>query len=126
MKNTAIRGKYKPQNPQKYKGNVNKIIYRSMWERRFMIYCDKSPHIHTWSSEELAIPYVYKGKQRTYYPDFVITYTDKHGNIRHTIIEIKPHYQCKWAQNHSKWEHAICYANTHNYEFKVLTERELF
>ena len=35
-------GKYKPLNPQKYKGNVSNIIYRSSWEKRFMIYCDKT------------------------------------------------------------------------------------
>ena len=35
-------GKYKPLSPQKYKGNVSNIIYRSSWEKRFMIYCDKT------------------------------------------------------------------------------------
>jgi len=58
MNNTAIKGKYKPIYPAKYIGNINTIIYRSLWERRFMLYCDKSDQIIRWSSEELHIPYL--------------------------------------------------------------------
>jgi len=36
----AYRGKYNPINPKKYKGNPSKVIYRSLWERKLMVYCD--------------------------------------------------------------------------------------
>ena len=51
------KGKYTPENPNKYMGNVNNIVYRSMWERRCMKYFDGNASILKWSSEELAIPY---------------------------------------------------------------------
>ena len=41
----AYKGKYKPKNRNKYKGDPTKIIYRSLWERRFMVYCDENPSI---------------------------------------------------------------------------------
>ena len=36
----SYKGKYNPRNPEKYKGNPHNIIYRSLWERKFMVYCD--------------------------------------------------------------------------------------
>ena len=41
------KGKFKPERPEKYKGNSRNIIYRSMWERRFMVYCDRNENILT-------------------------------------------------------------------------------
>ena len=51
-------GRYIPSNRDKYKGNPLKIIYRSLWERRLMDYCDRTPKVIEWGSEEIAIPYV--------------------------------------------------------------------
>ena len=123
-KNTAIRGRYKPSNPEKYNGNIKKITYRSMWERRFMLYCDRSPKITEWSSEELHIPYVSPKDNRwhNYYPDFVI----KTNTGRSIIIEIKPYFQRTYAVNKAKWKAANEYGKEKNMEFKILTERELF
>ena len=53
----AYKGKYKPKYRSKYKGDPTKIIYRSLWERRFMVYCDENPNIIKWASEEVIIPY---------------------------------------------------------------------
>ena len=36
----SYKGIYKPSNPKKYKGDQHNIIYRSLWERKFMNYCD--------------------------------------------------------------------------------------
>ena len=41
----AYKGQYKLLNRSKYKGNPGKIIYRSSWERNFMVYCDTNPNI---------------------------------------------------------------------------------
>ena len=51
------KGKFKPERPEKYKGNPRNIIYRSMWERRFMVYCDRNENILEWGSEEFVVPY---------------------------------------------------------------------
>ena len=53
----AYKGKFKPKNRDKYKGNPTNIIYRSLWERRFMVYCDSNNSVVKWSSEEIVIPY---------------------------------------------------------------------
>ena len=54
----AYSGKFIPTNIAKYRGDVKKIVYRSLWERRFMVYCDNTSAILEWGSEEVIIPYV--------------------------------------------------------------------
>ena len=53
----AYSGFYKPVNPKKYRGNPSRIVYRSLWEKKYMKYCDSTPSILEWGSEEIAIPY---------------------------------------------------------------------
>ena len=53
----AYKGKYKPRHPSKYKGDPTNIIYRSLWERKFMLYCDQTTNVLEWGSEEIALPY---------------------------------------------------------------------
>ena len=68
----AYRGKYYPSFPRKYKGDPTNIIYRSLWERKFMVYCDKNTNILEWASEEIAIPYrsPIDNRVHRYFPDF--------------------------------------------------------
>ena len=47
----SYTGRYVPTNPKKYKGNPTTIYYRSLWERKFMVYCDKNPRILEWGSD---------------------------------------------------------------------------
>ena len=44
----AYSGKFRPSNPKKYRGNPTRIIYRSMWEKKFMIFCDRTRSIVEW------------------------------------------------------------------------------
>ena len=92
----SYKGKYSPNNPAKYRGNVTKIVYRSLWERKFMVYCDQSDSIIEWGSEEIIIPYLspWDGKQHRYYPDFYIKVKQNDGKIKKYIIEVKPKKQC--------------------------------
>jgi hypothetical protein len=126
MRNTAIKGKYTPKNKSKF--NKNSAIYRSMWERRFMIYCDRSENILEWSSEAIHIPYVSPKDDRlhNYYPDFYIKYKDVKGDTVEKIVEIKPQWQKRWSVNRAKWKAAKEYCKEHGYLFQVLTEKELF
>ena len=93
MSRSHFKGKYIPKNPDKYDGNIKQIIYRSSWERLFMVYCDRSEQVLSWSSEEIKIPYRFEEKIRTYYPDFWVDMIDKDGNRVQKLIEIKPHHQ---------------------------------
>ena len=125
-KRSHFKGRYRPRNPQKYDGNLSSIIYRSGWERLFMMYCDKQPNILKWSSEEISIPYEFEGKRRSYYPDFLIEMIDSTGETVRRLIEIKPKYQKSWKQNKAKWSSAREYCDVAGLEFLVLTEDELF
>jgi hypothetical protein len=88
----SYSGKFKPKNYKKYRGDPTKIYYRSLWERRFMIYCDNNPSIVEWGSEELIIPYLspVDKKIHRYFPDFYIKYINKTGKVLREIIEVKP------------------------------------
>ena len=89
----SYKGLYRPTNPKKYVGDVNRIVYRSLLERKFMLYCDRNPDITYWASEELAIRYYnpLDKKYHRYYPDFIVR-TVKGDKI---LIEIKPSRQTK-------------------------------
>ena len=126
MKRSHFKGKFTPKNPDKYCGNVKQIIYRSSWERLFMVYCDKKESILKWSSEEIKIPYIHDKKNRTYYPDFWVDMIDKNGNRVEKLVEIKPHYQRTMKVNKDKWSAATKFAQDNQMEFLVMTEKELF
>jgi len=141
----AYRGRYIPSKPQKYKGNPDNIIYRSMWERKFMVYCDRNDAILEWGSEEIIIPYVspLDGRRHRYFPDFYIKVRQQNGSIKKMLIEVKPKSQCvppkqpkrktprfvqevrTWGVNKAKWEAAIEWCNDRQMEFKILTEDHL-
>ena len=142
----TYKGKYIPKNPQKYKGNPSQIIYRSLWERKFMVYCDKNDKVIEWGSEEVIVPYrsPWDGKIHRYFPDFYIKIEQTSGGVKKFIIEVKPEYQTKeptktpkkrtrkWYKevqtygiNQAKWKSAIDWCANRGMEFKILTEKHL-
>ena len=141
----AYSGRYSPKDTTKYKGDPKNIIYRSSWELKFMIYCDKNPAILEWGSEEIFIPYIspLDGKRHKYYPDFYIKVRDKTGKVKKYLVEVKPAYQVKgpqvqkrktkkyitevttYAVNQAKWTAAKEFCADHMWEFIILTEHEL-
>ncbi len=142
----AYKGKFRPKRPKKYKGDPTQIIYRSLWEKKFMEYCDLTESISQWQSEEFWIPYKSPLDNRVhrYFPDFFIKYRDAHGKMRNVVIEVKPAKQLKmpkknprkrtksWAYevqtyvvNQAKWKAAESYCADRKYEFKIMTEKEL-
>lgn len=142
----AYKGKFKPQNTKKYVGNPQNIIYRSLLERRFMVFCDNNPNVLKWASEELFIPYVspFDNKMHRYFVDFIIEVKNMSGEIKTYLVEIKPHKQTRqpektqkkskrtflkeihdWTINNKKWEAAQKFAKENNWEFKIITEKTL-
>jgi len=81
---------YYEQINNKYVGPLP-IIYRSSWEYKFMVYCDKSEGIVKWSSESMRIKYYnpIDKKYHHYYPDFYMEVL-KDGELKKYIVEIKP------------------------------------
>ena len=88
----SYSGRFKPKNYKKYTGDPTKIVYRSLWERRFMQYCDDNNNIIEWGSEEIIIPYIspVDKKVHRYFPDFYIKVRESNGSIQKYIIEVKP------------------------------------
>jgi len=141
----AYKGKFHPKYPQKYKGDPTNIIYRSLWEMRFMRYLDQHPSVMLWASEEVIIPYIspVDKKVHRYFPDFWVRMKAQDGTINNVLIEIKPHQQTKipvkpqkltrkfineartYSVNQAKWKAAEEFCRDRNWQFKVLTEKEL-
>tara|TARA_B100001142_G_C14344535_1_gene659364 strand:- start:57 stop:494 length:438 start_codon:yes stop_codon:yes gene_type:complete len=142
----SYKGKYKPEHPKKYKGDPTNIVYRSLWERKFMRYCDLNESVYQWQSEEIIIPYKSPMDNRIhrYFPDFFIKYTDRNGKRRSVVIEVKPKRQLKmpeknpkrrtkswaydvnnWIINQAKWKAAEEYCADRQYEFRIMTEDDL-
>ena len=141
----AYKGRFNISNPSKYKGDPQRIIYRSLWERKFMVYCDTNDAILEWGSEEYIIPYLspWDGRIHRYFPDFYIKVRQANGTTKKYIIEVKPKKQCKppdkpkrktkkwyketraWGINSAKWKYAEDWCNNNGMEFKILTEDHL-
>ena len=142
----AYSGKYIPINPKKYRGDHSKVIYRSLWERKLMVYCDNNKSVLEWGSEEVIIPYMspWDGRLHRYFPDFYMKVMQASGVTKKFIIEVKPKYQCQpptkapkrktkrwlnevktWVINEAKWKSANEFCLDHGMEFKILTEDHL-
>ena len=141
----SYKGKYYPSYPKKYKGDPTNIIYRSLWERKFMVYCDKNERILEWGSEEIELPYLstVDNLDHRYFPDFYIKVQESTGKIKRYLIEVKPLKQTtkpkkpkrqtksylrevyEYAKNQAKWRAATEFCEDRLWEFKVMTEVEL-
>ena len=141
----TYKGKYKVRNYKKYKGDPTGVVYRSLWERKFMKWCDGNPNILEWCSEELAIPYYdpVQKKWRRYFPDFWMKVKEKNGKVESYLVEVKPKRQVEgpkpqkrktkkylrevfdYATNQAKWQAAQEYCNDRLWKFMLVTEREL-
>lgn len=145
MARKYIQGKFIPKNPEKYRGDVNNIIYRSSWERRFLMWCDSNSNILEYSSEEIVIPYICETDQKwhRYFVDAHIKVRSADGKTKTFLVEIKPFAQTQppkysgrqtaryltevetFVKNQSKWKAAKSFSKQKGVEFVIITEREL-
>ena len=139
------KGKFRPSEPKKYKGDPTNIVYRSLWELKFMRYCYSNKRIVKWSSEEIIIPYKspLDNRLHRYFPDFYVKYKDVSGKIIEKVVEIKPANQVKepkkqknrtkkyvnevitYAKNQAKWVAAEEFCKDRRWQFQILTDKEL-
>lgn len=141
------KGKYRVKNPSKYRGDFNNCVFRSLWERKFMRYCDTNKNVIFWSSEEVVIPYIspLDGRRRNYFVDFWVRIKKKNGKTEDCLIEIKPKSQTqppvlgegkitptkrrqllRYALNKRKWQAAKDFCESRGWRFVIVTEKELF
>lgn len=148
----AYKGRFRCQNPEKYKGDPTNIVYRSLWEFKFFRFVDMHPDVVWWQSEEVSIPYLspIDGKMHRYFPDVIVK--KKVGDDKYEIvmIEIKPKKQTTppdiskknatktgrvsrrylkevktYGINDAKWKAARKYCNERGWKFAIMTEDHL-
>jgi hypothetical protein len=113
-----------------------------------MIFCDENSSVIQWSSEEVVVPYVspIDGRVHRYFVDFWVRVQSKDGETKEYLIEVKPKAQTKkpsqpktkrvskskvteirnWMINSAKWAAARKVCEDRGWEFKLLTEDNLF
>lgn len=141
---------YRPRNPEKYIGDVDKIISRSSYESKFYRWCDNNENVIKWITEPFHITYIdidYKcggTKQRKYFPDVLFQCKTSQG-IETYLVEIKPYKETQppkqnkrknkktqlyeqrtWNTNSRKWAAAKNFCKQKGWHFNIVTERELF
>jgi len=148
----AYRGKFRPKNPSKYKGDPTKITYRSLWEFKFFRYIDEHPDVIWWQSEEVIVPYMspIDGRMHRYFPDVVLRKKLPNCTEETIMIEIKPHKQTlapdiskknatktgrvsrryinevkTYGVNEAKWAAAKKFCVERGWTWAIFTEREL-
>lgn len=136
----AYSGKYKVKNLGKYRGDPDKVTYRSHWEKLCFMWCESNPSVKYWSSEETVVPYKWDidKKMHRYFVDLKITFT----NGKTILVEIKPEKETElpknpnkskryigeamtYVKNMNKWEAANEYAKDRGWEFQIWTENTL-
>jgi len=147
----TYKGKFKPVNWKKYKGNVDNITYRSSWELSAFKVFDDNTNIVKWSSEDhkCIVPYYNPIKKRNarYFCDAWTKVKQSDGTYKEFLVEIKPlketvapkpprtnnrkaqqrfeYQKATWIVNSAKWDAARKYCKKHNMEFIYLTEQDL-
>ncbi len=140
----AYKTKFLPEHVEKYVGNHKKILCKSLWERKLCKYFDDNVNIVNWCYECLKIPYIspVDNKKHIYFPDYIIKIKNKFGEIKTMIIEVKPKKQTiepknkktksyssemtRYLINEAKWKAAINLCKDNEWEFKLLTENNIF
>ena len=137
----SYSGKYKIKKPEKYAGNANTVVYRSLWEKQAFKWCENNPKVKLWNSEEIVVPYksTVDKKLHRYFVDLLIQLDNKETYL----IEIKPKNQTippkkrsrktkkyineilTYAKNQDKWEAATQFAEFKGWKFQVWTEETL-
>ena len=139
--------KWRPKHPEKYVGDINKIILRSGLEIKFANWCDNQTNIIRYASEEIVIPYLSPdGKIHRYFCDFWIEVKATDNSIKRYLVEIKPDVQTRapvlteslqrnrkryltemmtWLVNSAKWDAARKFCEKNGMEFIIITEKHL-
>jgi len=142
----AYKTRFYPKNASKYIGDPNKIVCRSLWERKFCKYLDENKNILRWSFENIKVPYLspLDKLMHQYIPDFLVEKKNKDGSVSTLMVEIKPEKQTKkpvltenvskrtysknlqmYLVNQAKWDAAKQFCSQNNIDFVVLTEKEI-
>lgn len=131
------QGYINPESCKKLFPNIkhDRIIYRSSYEKKFMIWLESNKSVKYWGSECFSIPYYYivDEKYHKYYPDYFVEFEDG----TYMVVEIKPSNQTikpinencwaarEYIKNQCKWKATKEFCESKGYKFKILTEKTI-
>jgi hypothetical protein len=140
------QGFFSPKFPKKYIGDPTNIVYRSGWEKRVMQSLDENTNVLRWASEEIVVPYIspIDNRPHRYFVDFYVEARAVDGSIKKMLLEVKPAAQTQppkspkrktkryisevmtYGVNEAKWRAAQEFCKDKGWEFRLITEAELF
>jgi len=140
------QGFFSPKFPKKYIGDPTNIVYRSGWEKRVMQSLDENTNVIRWASEEIVVPYIspIDNRPHRYFVDFYVEARAVDGSIKKMLLEVKPAAQTQppkspkrktkryisevmtYGVNEAKWRAAQEFCKDKGWEFRLITEAELF
>lgn len=133
-KSRYTQGYINPASCKKVIDRSQPIIYRSSYEKKFVIWLESCSKVVRWGSECVCIPYLFvDGKTHKYYPDYYVEFQDG----TKMLVEIKPANQThppvnenswaarEWAKNSCKWKAAMEYCSAKGFKFQILTENTI-
>ena len=140
------QGFFSPKFPKKYIGDPTNIVYRSGWEKRVMQSLDENTNVLRWASEEIVVPYIspIDNRPHRYFVDFYVEARAVDGSIKKMLLEVKPAAQTQppkspkrktkryisevmtYGVNEAKWKAAKEFCKDKGWEFRLITEAELF
>ncbi len=89
------------------------VVYESNDELRMIKTLDSAPRIAWFCEQPVAIGYTFDGRERTYYPDFLITTDDD----RCVLVEVKPQIEMAMAINLAKTAAARAFCAHHGWGY---------
>lgn len=114
----------------------DKIIYRSSYEKKFILWLENCKMVRHWGSECVCIPYrsVLDNKVHRYYADYFVELV----NGECWVVEIKPFNQThppvnesnqwavrEYAKNKCKWNATMEFCKDKGYKFRIFTEKTI-
>ena len=139
------QGLYVPINPEKYLGDLSKLIYRSGLEFRICAKLDRADYVVAWACEPFAVMYrsPKDGQMHRYFPDFYVVASNNDGTYNKSLIEVKPYKEqfppkaqgkkkarflkeaVTYEVNQAKWAAARELCRKKGWNFEILTEKEI-
>lgn len=102
--------------------NGGKVLhYRSGYEYDVYMHLETRADVVAYEVEPFPVSYFFRSKNRNYYPDLRILFTD--GRIE--VWEVKPENQTNMQQNKAKWAACRLYCESRGWEFDVITETDI-
>ena len=101
--------------------NLAKIHFDSSYELQALKLLENDDNVIHFERCKIGIDYIYKEKQRKYFPDFSVTYYDE----TQKIIEIKPENLLKLEKIRAKLSAATLFYKPTDISFELWTEPSL-